>query len=111
MEEIIFEVQGSTPKPYKVTFIRQSNTNLSAYCTCPAGENGQYCKHRFRIMNGEQIGIVGSNADNVKIIQSWLIGTDVETALYKFIELEKEAEKIKNKLALAKKNLTKALRN
>ena len=62
-------------------------------------------------MNGEQIGIVGSNADNVKIIQSWLIGTDVETALYKFIELEKEAEKIKNKLALAKKNLTKALRN
>lgn len=62
-------------------------------------------------MSGEQIGIVSPNADNVKIIQSWLIGTDVETTLYKFIELEKEAEKIKNKLALAKKNLTKALRN
>ena len=111
MEEIIFEVQGSAPKPYEVTFIRRSNTNLSANCTCRAGENGQYCKHRFRIMSGEQIDIVSSNADSVKIIQSWLIGTDIETALYKFIELEKEAERIKTELTLAKKNLAKALRD
>ena len=111
MEEIIFEVQGSAPEPYRVSFFRRSNTNLSAYCTCPAGENGQYCKHRFTIMEGEQKGIVSTNADDVKIIRSWLIGTDIEKALIKVREIEKGAERIKTELTLAKKNLAKALRD
>jgi uncharacterized Zn finger protein len=48
MEEICFLVQGSAEEPYKVTFRKKGN-NLSAYCTCPAGENGQYCKHRIEV--------------------------------------------------------------
>lgn len=111
MEEILFEVQGSAPKPYRVSFIRQSNTNLSAYCTCAAGENGQYCKHRFNIMEGQKNGIVSTNADDVKIIQSWLVGTDIEKALFKLRDIEREAERIKTELTLAKKNLAKALRD
>lgn len=111
MEEIIFEVQGSAPQPYRVSFVRRSNANLSAYCTCPAGENGQYCKHRFTIMEGGQKGIVSTNVSDVKIIQSWLIGTDIEKALLKLRGIEKEAERIKNELSLAKKNLSKALRD
>ncbi len=111
MDEIIFEVQGSAPEPYRVSFIRRSNANLSAYCTCPAGGNGQYCKHRFRIMEGEQQGIVSNNASDVKIIQSWLIGTDIEQALHRVRDIEKVAERIKTELALAKKNLAKTLRD
>jgi uncharacterized Zn finger protein len=60
MEETYFIVQGSADEPYKVTFRRKGN-NLSAYCTCPAGENGQYCKHRFRILAGCDDGIVSEN--------------------------------------------------
>lgn len=111
MEEIFFEVQGSAPKPYRVSFVRQSSTNLSAYCTCAAGENGQYCKHRFTIMEGQKKGIVSTNADDVKIIQSWLVGTDIEKALLKLRDIEREAERIKTELTLAKKNLAKALRD
>ena len=52
MERIDFLVQGSAFHPYEVKFLKRSEKNLSAYCTCPAGDNGQYCKHRFSILEG-----------------------------------------------------------
>ena len=110
MEEIVFEVQGSAPQPYRVVFVRRSQTSLSAYCSCPAGENGQYCKHRFAILDGVLEGLVSSNADAVKIIQSWLPGTNVEKSLLKMRGLEKEAARIKRELSSAKKELCKAMR-
>jgi len=50
-DSVSFSVQGSAPEPYHVLF-RRNGANLSAYCTCPAGENGMYCKHRIRILQG-----------------------------------------------------------
>jgi uncharacterized Zn finger protein len=95
MREMRFEVQGSAPEPYEVIFVKRSDKNLSAYCSCPAGENGQYCKHRFNILAGIAKGIVSHNEDDVKTIQSWLPGTDVEAAIAKMRELETEAEKLR----------------
>lgn len=114
MEELIFEVQGSAEKPYRVSFIKHSIDKLSAYCTCPAGENGQYCKHRFRIMVGKKNDIVSKNESDVPIIQKWIIGTNIENLLFKVCEKEdekaqEEAKKTKNELSLAKKILTKAM--
>ena len=111
MEEIAFDIQGSAPDPYRVVFVRRSQTNLSAHCSCPAGENGKCCKHRFAILDGVQNGLVSSNADDIKIVQSWLSGTDVEKALLKMRALEKEAEKIKRELSSAKHDLAKAMRD
>jgi uncharacterized Zn finger protein len=111
MQEISFEVQGSAAEPYNVVFVKQSDNNLSAYCSCPAGKNGQYCKHRFNILNGITKGIVNNNFDDVKIVQSWLTGTDVEKALINMRELEAEAEKIKKELSIAKKEVAKAMRD
>ena len=111
MDEIGFEVQGSASEPYRVTFVRRSPTNLSAYCSCPAGENGQYCKHRFAILDGAENGLVSSNASDIQIVQSWLPGTDVEAALLRVRELEKEAEKIKRELSSAKHALARAMRD
>ncbi len=110
-QEISFEVQGSAAQPYRVVFERRSTTNLSAYCSCPAGENGQYCKHRFSILDGETKGIISGNFDDVKIVQSWLPGTDLEKALVKLHDLETEADKINKALAAAKKEVAKAMRN
>ena len=111
MEEIGFDVQGSAPEPYRVIFIRRSPTNLSAFCTCPAGENGQYCKHRFSILAGSETGVVSHNLSDVKVVQSWLAGTDVEHALQGVHELETEAEKLKKQLSIAKQQLAKAMRD
>lgn len=110
MENIYFLVQGSAEEPYKVTF-KKNGSNLSAYCTCPAGENGQYCKHRFRILDGCDEGIVSSNKDEVMIVRSWLRGTDIEAALMAVIDAQKQCEKFKSELSAAKKRLARAFRD
>ena len=109
MEEIIFKVKGSSPEPYKVTFTKSKN-NINAFCTCPAGEYGQYCKHRFAIMAGESKAVVSSNKDQVMVVKSWLPGSDLEEALMELAEAEHEHDKAKKRLAVAKKNIARAMR-
>ena len=111
MEEIRFEVQGSADQPYGVVFVRRGPGNLSAYCSCPAGEKGQYCKHRFNILAGSAEGIVSKNQEAVGVVVSWLSGTDVEVALKKVRSLEAEEAKVKKALSAAKKELAKSMRN
>lgn len=108
MEELVFMVKGSSPEPYKVTFTKNKN-NINAFCTCLAGENGQYCKHRFAIMAGDGKAVVSSNKDKVVIVKSWLPGSDLEEALMELAEAEHEHEKAKKRLTAAKKNVARAL--
>jgi uncharacterized Zn finger protein len=110
MEQMKFLVQGSAPEPYEVKFIKEGN-NLSALCTCPAGVNGLYCKHRFNIMMGLDIGIVSQNKDDAKRIKTWLAGTDVEKALCDVAEKEEILERAKQSLSQAKKKLAQSLRD
>ena len=108
METIEFLVQGSALEPYRVSF-RRDGKNLSAYCTCPAGENGMYCKHRIRILQGLVEAVVSDNSDEVTRVAGWLAGTDVEMALQGVISLQEESERIKHALTAAKKVLAKCL--
>lgn len=110
MEEFVFYVQGSATEPYKVTF-RKDKENISAYCTCPAGSNGQYCKHRFNILSGIIDGIVSQNSSEVALIVSWLTGTDVEAALNDLADAENQFELSKLRVATAKKRLARAFRD
>lgn len=110
MNKKIFLVQGSAAEPYKVTFIKK-NDNLSSRCTCPAGEKGIYCKHRFNIMYGIADAVVSPNKDDVILIKSWLSGTEVEAALNEVLEKEKLLDMASQALSLAKKKLAKAMRD
>jgi len=109
MDAIIFLVQGSAPEPYRVTFTKTKN-NLNAFCTCPAGDKGQYCKHRFAILSGSTASIVSENQDKVALVLSWLPGSDVEKALEEVAEAEQECDLAKKRLTLAKKKVPKAMR-
>jgi uncharacterized Zn finger protein len=104
-----FLVQGSAPEPYVVSFRRRDVMNISAYCTCPAGESGMSCKHRIRILRGLVEGIISKNTGDVATVAGWLAGSDVESALQTIDELEKEAERIKRALSAAKKALAQCL--
>ena len=110
MERLDFLVKGSSPEPYHVTFSK-SGTNISAYCTCPAGENGQYCKHRLGILGGSAINVISENVRDIAIVSSWLPGSDIEAAWVEVKRLEHEAEQIKSQLTQAKKALAKAMRD
>ncbi|MEI6972391.1 MAG: SWIM zinc finger family protein [bacterium] len=108
METIQFKVQGSASEPYATVFKRDGE-NLTAHCTCPAGEVGQYCKHRLRILSGETEGIVSGNERDVITVQSWLKGTDVETALNDVAQAERRFDEAKRELDKSKKKLARAL--
>ncbi len=110
MEEIYFLIQGSAPEPYRVTF-RKRGDNLNVYCTCPARENGQYCKHRIKILSGITDGIVSGNEAEVQIAISWVSGSDLELALNSFADAEKQFEKAKLSFSAAKKRLARVLRD
>lgn len=109
MKEIIFEVKGSSEEPYRVTFTK-NNKKINAFCTCPAGEIGQYCKHRFAIMAGNVKAVVSSNKQQVMIVQTWLPGTDIEEALTELAEAEHEHDNAKKRLTAAKKRIARAMR-
>ena len=80
MEEITFLVQGSAIDPYRVTFTKNKN-NLNAFCTCPAGENGQYCKHRLAILGGDVSAITSKNELEVETVgkSGWAMDRDRKT--------------------------------
>jgi uncharacterized Zn finger protein len=108
--KIEFLVQGSAIEPYKVTF-QKTEQHLSASCTCPAGINGQYCKHRFSILRGEIEGIVSNNLTEVKTIVDLLAGTDIEDALIEMKQAEIDAERAKKILAATKKKVAAFMRS
>ncbi len=97
-------VQGSASEPYRVTF-QKSEGQLSAFCTCPAGANGQHCKHRLRILEGKTEGIVDRNEGHVTVVRSWLPGTELEAALIELAQAERELELAKAGAASAKRRL------
>jgi len=109
MNTIKFEVQGSLPDPYIVTFVLNEK-NLNAFCTCAAGEKGQVCKHRLNILMGVTDCIVSDNSHQVSEVCKWSQGTDVEHALSKVIDAENELKLVQEKVKLAKKNLGIAMR-
>lgn len=85
--------------------------NLSARCTCPAGVVGQYCKHRIRILEGNDEGVVSGNQTEVATIASWLSGTDVELVFKQLREAEHRFEEAKGEVSTLKKKFAKALQD
>ena len=106
MQELIFEIKGSSKDPYEVIFIKDGDS-LTAICNCPAGTYSNVCKHRVNILDGSAKSIVSDNADQVPTVVAWLAGTDVEAAL---VEL-RNVEKLDDKAALndAKRKLARAM--
>jgi len=111
MEAIEFLIQGSAEEPYRVTFVRKGRANISADCTCPAGENGQYCKHRFWIMAGRTDAIVSGNIAEVETVAAWLPGSDIERAIQEVRSAEDRLETAKRDLSSAKRALARAMRD
>jgi hypothetical protein len=110
MNTVEFLVQGSAPNPYRVVF-RKIGLNFTATCTCPAGEVGQHCKHRIRIILGDPTDIVSKNVESVIEVQNWVKGTDVESALDDMLDAEKYFEDAKKRLSLMKKRFARLLVN
>ena len=105
---IDFLVQGSSEEPYEVTFSKEGES-FTVRCTCTAGEYGQSCKHRLNILDGRRNNIVSDNLEDVDIIQTWLPGSSLESALNRVKEAEKLADEAKKNLSAAKIKLSQVM--
>ncbi|MFM2005749.1 MAG: hypothetical protein RLZZ09_1404 [Pseudomonadota bacterium] len=110
MNRLVFHVQGSAAQPYRVTFEKTGN-NLNGYCTCPAGDKGQHCKHRTNILYGVIDGIINPDFDDLCQLGDWIPGTDVEHALKELQTADQAFKEAEARLKVAKKNLSIALRS
>ena len=108
VDELVFLVKGSSAEPYEVTFIKDGNS-LTALCTCPAGQYGNFCKHRISILDGNAAAISSENAGDVPKVLAWLSGTDVEAALIELREVENGANADKKNIISAKRKLARAM--
>ncbi|MBR8159005.1 SWIM zinc finger family protein [Burkholderia cenocepacia] len=105
MEKIVFSVQGSAEIPYELTF-ECDEKRIVAFCTCPAGENGTYCKHRLLILTGTDPGIVSGNAEQIESVTSWLAGSNLALHMTELVEAKRSLEQAKGAVAKAKKKLS-----
>jgi hypothetical protein len=108
MATIEFQVQGSAPNPYTVTFVKEGS-NLAAYCTCAAGAKGQPCKHRLAILAGIDASIVSANAAELRTIAVWLPGSPLQRALDDHASAERGLEQAQRSLSATKKRLAAAM--
>lgn len=78
MEKMIkFLVQGSGKEPYRCTFWKVDDYDLHSACTCPAGKKGQYCKHRFALLEGDITNVVDYSEEDFKELQEMLKSSDI----------------------------------
>lgn len=91
MNEYIFKVQGSKPKPYTV-ICQETEDSLTLECNCQAGSFGKLCKHKKEIVH-EQI----AKSDKLFINYYGTIFqelTTIEISLKKLKSEEKKAKKL-----------------
>lgn len=109
-QRLEFLVKGSAPDPYRVTFVRPGLGELFAYCTCPAGEMGQYCKHRFGILRGSTSNVVSRNFDQVATIKSWLAGSELEAEIERMHDCEEVLAELRKEMSDRKKRVARVMR-
>lgn len=103
-----FVIEGSKGDHYLVTFEKQGGS-LHAFCSCPAGENGLYCKHRFGLMDGSTARLLSGNPEDVERLKELMQGTELEAAYRRVTEATNAHEATKTALDKAKKDLVKAM--
>ena len=101
--------KGSSGNPYTVRFYLEEN-EISAFCSCPAGDNRKLCKHVVRIMTGDDSILYDSDQKKIFMkIGSHLQRTSVPNLVYELNESEILLENAQRKAKKAKKALEKAV--
>jgi hypothetical protein len=108
MERVEFLVEGSQGDRYALAF-EVNCTHANAYCNCQAGVNGQFCRHRIGVMDGDVSYLLSGNTADVVRLKDLLSGTDLGAAYKRFLEAEAASSVAKRELDVAKKRLANAM--
>jgi hypothetical protein len=107
-EQLKFQITGSQGDIYTI-FASKTDNNMTILCNCTAGINGQYCKHRLSLLDGDITNLSSDNSDDVQLLKEMFLGTDVERNLILVKALEIQYEDLKKKLSNSKKALARSM--
>lgn len=108
MTTLTFNVSGSSDADYVVRFERKGSA-LLAFCTCQAGQNSQFCKHRIAILDGDVSNVTSSNASEASSLKDMLSDTPLAQALAELAVAVAQQEEATTKLKQAKKLVSKCM--
>ena len=101
--------KSSSGDPYTVRFYLEEN-EISAFCSCPAGDNRKLCKHVMRIITGDDSILYDSNQQEIFMkIASHLQRTSIPLLLSELNESEILLEEAKKNAKKAKTALEKVI--
>ena len=88
-DSLHFDVEGSTGNTYKIVAWR-TERHFRMTCTCDAGKNCCFCKHRDALLNGIVDHLLSNNTTDVTKLIEMIKGTEAERLFLKVRELEKQ---------------------
>jgi hypothetical protein len=96
---------------YTVEFSKHEDGKLRVFCSCPAGELGKFCKHKWRLMGGDQ-ALLWDKSDGALLAEAlkWVDASDFPSLYTKVNELEAQIETLKAELSKEKKNVERRIR-
>jgi len=78
-------------------------------CTCAAGENGTYCKHRINLIDGDYRAVLAGDVSALAVLKEWLPGSTLEAALAEKRAADKALDDAKKRVKQATLSVSKAL--
>lgn len=110
MEKIILVKSSSRDEPYAVA-ISSTESGLSIFCDCPAGEWGKYCKHKMAIvLADERILYDGEQNNNFNKITRWISESGYPSLVTELRTSEKELEVAKKNVKNQKEKIARLMK-
>lgn len=101
-------VSGDSGTEYTLT-IGHHKKGYFFRCSCTAGQNAQLCKHRLRLLLGDEGGIHISDAEAMDLLEKLRFSPEILDILDQKQKIEREQEKLKKNLAKIKKQMGRML--
>ena len=101
--------KSSSGNPYTVRFYLREDS-ISAFCSCPAGDNRKLCKHVIRIMNGDDSILFDPTQKHLLArIVSHLENTDIPFLVSQLIKSQILLENAEKNVKKTRKTLEKVI--
>jgi len=114
MNNISIKAKSSSGKaPYMVQFIFESGT-MKVKCNCPAGRFGNFCKHKFGLLRGNDYWLHDEydedGYDNLQKIHAWVQKSDYLPLIIKGSKLQRAVDEAEAAMKGVRKDLATAMK-
>jgi hypothetical protein len=110
MKKIHLKAKSSSGFPYDLTFTNTGSA-IIVFCPCEAGVHGKLCKHKIRLMCGDESMLYDpAEANTLGEIRQWVSQCQLDALLLQYDAAKQEIETAKRKEQKMRQEIERALR-